>query len=117
MQLQDQRESRFLGWRLAKSRSNSYTQFLMQKPDTSEGKTLRQLNPEENIAYGGSVVAFLAAMTLNELAALIGILTAILTGVFSVWHNWRRDMREEALRREQAEQHRLIVERLRDRTA
>lgn len=70
---------------------------------------MRHIETAEGVSYTAAVFSILSSLTLNQIAALVGIITAVLTALFSVWHSWRRDMREEARRREEAEEHRLRV--------
>lgn len=49
--------------------------------------------------YGGSGTAFIFGLTANELAALGGLLVAIIGLIVTTWFQWRRDKREaEAIR-------------------
>lgn len=73
---------------------------------------MRHADTPESISYIGAIVAVLSSMTLNQLAALVGILTALITGAISAWHTVRKEMREEAKRVEEAREHALRLREL-----
>ncbi|MEM7213764.1 MAG: HP1 family phage holin [Pseudomonadota bacterium] len=55
-------------------------------------------NGPSNAMFGGAVFSLLAGLTLNEWAALIGIIVAPLGVAFNVWHKWKiRQMQRERL--------------------
>lgn len=53
-------------------------------------------------SYWGAFIAFITGLSMNELAALGGLLLGVATFIANIWFQWRRDTREERLARKAA---------------
>jgi hypothetical protein len=46
-------------------------------------------------SYWSAAFAVISGISLNEIAAIIGIVMAVLTGIANLWLTWRRNAREQ----------------------
>jgi hypothetical protein len=73
---------------------------------------MRQIDALGTASYGGAIIAVLSSLTINQIAGLVGLLTAIITALISNWHTVRKNAREEAQRAEEAREHALRMREL-----